>query len=81
MSKINITVKNKPRISLVKLVVTIISVFLARREITFEVATFEGLFIGRSLLLASANTREILSLLSASYFGNLITVFISDFIL
>ena len=36
MSKINITVKNKPRISLVKLVVTIISVFLARREITFE---------------------------------------------
>ena len=40
MSKINITVKNKPRISLVKLVVTIISVFLARREITFEVATF-----------------------------------------
>ena len=33
MSKINITVKNKPRISLVKLVVTI---FLARREITFE---------------------------------------------
>ena len=81
MSKINITVKNIPRISLVKLVVTIISVFLARREITFEVATFEGLFIGRSLLLAFANTCEILSLLSGSYFGNLITVFISDFIL
>ena len=35
--------KNKSPISLGKLVITIISIILARRKITFEVPTFRGL--------------------------------------
>ena len=60
MSKIIITVKNKSRISLVKLVVTIISVISSKKgNITFEVTTFGG-----PLLLAFANTRKILTYIS-----------------
>ena len=58
--------KNKSRISLVKFVVLLLYfgnlLFLARRKITFEVRTFGG-----SLLLAFANTCEILSLLSKAH--------------
>ena len=41
MSKIIMTIKNKPRINLVKLVVTIISVIFSKKT-TFKVATFRG---------------------------------------
>ena len=60
ISKITITVeKDTSRISLVKLVATIISVISIKRGNTFEVATFGG-----SQLLAYTNSSEILSLLS-----------------
>ena len=53
-------------ISLVKFVVTIISVISIKKRNHFEVATF-----GRSLLLAFTNTCTILSLLSGGrYLGN-----------
>ena len=48
ITRVIITVKNRPRISLVKLVVSITyPLFLAKRETTFEVTTFErSLFRG-----------------------------------
>ena len=53
-------------ISLVKFVVTIISVISIKKRNHFEVATFRG-----SLLLAFTNTCTILSLLSGGrYLGN-----------
>ena len=65
ITRIIITVKDKPRISLVKLVVSITyPLFLAKREITFEVIIFGRSLFRGSLLLAFANTCEILSLLS-----------------
>ena len=54
------------------LVQDIYPLFLAKNEISFEVATFGGLlFSGGSLLLGFANTCDISSLLSRGrYFQN-----------
>ena len=69
MSKIIIVIKNKPRIICVYGIDGYIyhhdhfRYFFAKREITFEVATFGG-----SLLSGFANTCEISSLLSGGRF-------------
>ena len=69
ITRVIITVKDKTRISLVKLVVSITyPLFLAKREITFEVTILGRSLFRGSLLLAFANTCEILSLLSEGYF-------------
>ena len=69
ITRVIITVKDKPWISLVKLVVSITyPLFLAKREITFEVTIFGRSLFRGSLLLAFANTCEILSLLSEGCF-------------
>ena len=61
ITRVVITVKNRPRISLVKLVVSILTqpLFLAKRETTFEVTIFGRSLFRGSLLLAFANTCEI----------------------
>ena len=60
MSKIIITAKNKYRISLAKLVETIISVISSKKGNPFGSRYFN---FGGSLLLAYANSCEVLSLL------------------
>ena len=68
ITRVIITVKDKPWISLVKLVVSITyPLFLAKREITFEVTIFGRSLFRGSLLLAFANTCQILSLLSEGH--------------
>ena len=65
ITRVIITFKNKPRISLEKLVVSITyPLFLAKREITFEVTTFGGSLFRGQLLFAFVNTCKISSLLS-----------------
>ena len=68
MSKIIITVKNKFRMSLVKLVVSIISFISSKKENYFLSSLLSGgrYFLG-SLILVFANICEILSLLSELY--------------
>ena len=70
ITRVIITVKNRPWISLVKLVVSILTqpLFLAKRETTFEVTIFGRSLFRGSLLLAFANTCEIFNLLSEGCF-------------
>lgn len=72
ISKINITVQNKPRISLIKLFLSITSISSSKKENNFRTAV---IFWG-SLLLAFANTCEILSLFRrvATFAGSLLSV-------